>query len=293
MDGITELPMNIYDRQLSIKGLQIPEKAVIIGCGGVGSWVSLFLALSGCRKIVLVDFDSVEAVNLNRSPYRLEDIGKKKVQALAEILLSYRMDYMAVEQWDAKYEELQKVFLDDKKNPNIVFLDCRDVHLPVLKEAFPLHIGNNGRSVSGWMNPNMEAVWGESVSYTDGAFLMPQILNAWMLCMNVLFREDVKKSKSYNPTARITIDVVDLLNKMFGEVKKIKKPKVIKTIKVEKPIVEEIGGEEDATYNARHNESNPTIGNGGVKSIGVGDPSSAFVNIGGSDSSDSENGEGN
>lgn len=64
------------------------EKAVIgiAGCGGLGSNAAMALARIGIGKIILVDFDIVEPTNLNRQQYFINDIGKRKVDALEEKL---------------------------------------------------------------------------------------------------------------------------------------------------------------------------------------------------------------
>lgn len=64
------------------------EKAVvgIAGCGGLGSNVAIALARIGIGKLILVDFDVVEPTNLNRQQYFINDIGKRKVDALEEKL---------------------------------------------------------------------------------------------------------------------------------------------------------------------------------------------------------------
>ncbi len=65
--------------------LRLSEKTVVmIGLGGVGSWVATQLCQSGFEKFILVDDDEVELSNLNRSLYSRLDVGKNKVEALAE-----------------------------------------------------------------------------------------------------------------------------------------------------------------------------------------------------------------
>lgn len=61
-------------------------EVVILGVGAVGSWVATQLCHSGVRRLVLVDNDTVEASNLNRSLFTLPDVGKHKVDALAQRL---------------------------------------------------------------------------------------------------------------------------------------------------------------------------------------------------------------
>jgi len=58
----------------------------IAGCGGLGSNVAIALTRIGVGKLILVDFDVVDPTNLNRQQYFINDIGKRKVDALEEKL---------------------------------------------------------------------------------------------------------------------------------------------------------------------------------------------------------------
>jgi len=57
-------------------------KVCILGLGGLGSNVAILLARSGIGYLKLVDFDIVEASNLNRQQYRISHIGMKKTEAI-------------------------------------------------------------------------------------------------------------------------------------------------------------------------------------------------------------------
>lgn len=77
-------------RQLDLvkeEALQIP--IAIVGCGGIGSFAALALAKMGCRNLALYDDDLVEDHNVPNQIYRPEDVGKAKVEALAEILVAF------------------------------------------------------------------------------------------------------------------------------------------------------------------------------------------------------------
>ncbi|MBU2043618.1 MAG: sulfur carrier protein ThiS adenylyltransferase ThiF [Candidatus Omnitrophica bacterium] len=62
-------------------------KVGIAGLGGLGSNCANSLVRCGVKNLVLVDFDKVEASNLNRQFYFLDQLGKNKVSALKETLL--------------------------------------------------------------------------------------------------------------------------------------------------------------------------------------------------------------
>ena len=59
----------------------------VIGAGAVGSFTTLALAKSGAERITVWDDDIIEAHNLPNQWYRLADLGRKKVDALREIVL--------------------------------------------------------------------------------------------------------------------------------------------------------------------------------------------------------------
>jgi len=61
-------------------------KVCILGLGGLGSNVAVLLARSGIAYLKLVDFDTVEASNLNRQQYRISHIGMKKTEAIKTII---------------------------------------------------------------------------------------------------------------------------------------------------------------------------------------------------------------
>lgn len=64
----------------------------IAGAGGLGSNCAMLLVRSGVKRLTIVDFDSVEASNLNRQLYLPEDVGRLKVAALGEQLLRISPD---------------------------------------------------------------------------------------------------------------------------------------------------------------------------------------------------------
>lgn len=55
---------------------------IIIGCGGIGYWAGLMLAMMGAPHLVLVDGDRIETSNLNRLPAPVRYVGKHKANAL-------------------------------------------------------------------------------------------------------------------------------------------------------------------------------------------------------------------
>ena len=64
----------------------------ILGCGAIGSSAATQLCRMGAETFVLYDLDSVEIQNIGVSHYVLTDIGKKKVDALDNHLVSINPD---------------------------------------------------------------------------------------------------------------------------------------------------------------------------------------------------------
>lgn len=58
----------------------------IAGAGGIGSNVAFQLVRSGVRRLKIVDFDRIEASNLNRQFYFADQVGLPKAATLAQNL---------------------------------------------------------------------------------------------------------------------------------------------------------------------------------------------------------------
>ncbi len=75
-----------YSRQVAVIGKEGQEKlskarVAVIGLGGLGSLVSMYLAGAGVGELTIVDYDTVSLTDLHRQLlYREEDVGKPKVE---------------------------------------------------------------------------------------------------------------------------------------------------------------------------------------------------------------------
>ena len=58
------------------------SKVLIVGAGGLGSPISIYLTLAGVGQIGIVDFDDVDVTNLQRQILHYDsDIGRSKVES--------------------------------------------------------------------------------------------------------------------------------------------------------------------------------------------------------------------
>ena len=79
----------------------LDSRVLIIGAGGLGSPVAIYLALAGIGTLGIVDYDVVDVTNLQRQILHHDaDIGRSKVESARETLLAYNPDLNV-----ATYEE--------------------------------------------------------------------------------------------------------------------------------------------------------------------------------------------
>ena len=85
-----------YSRQILLPAVDIDgqerllaSKVLIIGMGGLGAPVTLYLAAAGVGKLTLVDFDTVDLSNLQRQViHTTASIGRLKVDSAAQAALA-------------------------------------------------------------------------------------------------------------------------------------------------------------------------------------------------------------
>jgi hypothetical protein len=82
-----------YSRQQDLTG-SAPEldnivnhnTHLIIGCGGIGFWLGISLAMMGAKDFILVDGQTIDNSNLNRLPVPQTWIGQNKAIALRKMI---------------------------------------------------------------------------------------------------------------------------------------------------------------------------------------------------------------
>jgi adenylyltransferase/sulfurtransferase len=94
MSGFRADQLERYKRHLLLDGVGpegqaqlLRSRVLVIGAGGLGSPATLYLAAAGVGHIGLVDFDHVDASNLQRQIlYATEDVGARKLEVAAHKL---------------------------------------------------------------------------------------------------------------------------------------------------------------------------------------------------------------
>lgn len=83
--------------QIGLEGQRklLDSRALIVGMGGLGSPIAMYLAASGVGHLVLADFDVVELSNLQRQIIHADaDVGRAKVESAEESVKALNPDVM-------------------------------------------------------------------------------------------------------------------------------------------------------------------------------------------------------
>ena len=133
--------------EIGIEGQErlLAAHALVIGAGGLGSPVALFLGTAGVGRLTLVDHDSVDLTNLQRQiAHRMDRIGRPKVESAAESVHAINPGVDVV----ALHERADAARLDELVAAHDVVLDCSDnfatrqaVNAACVKHARPLVSG--------------------------------------------------------------------------------------------------------------------------------------------------------
>jgi tRNA A37 threonylcarbamoyladenosine dehydratase len=180
---------NLYSRQKELK-INNKQKIAVIGCGGIGFWVSKLLALSGVEKIYLYDNDIFEEHNLNRIDLPTKFIGRNKAE-ITKIMINQLRPECIVYFFPFELSEL--TFPKEKID---WLIDCTDkfkaqeknFEISKLNETKYLKAGYDGENIS---IHNEIAEWGES---EDGYTVTP----SWSVPAIIVAALTVGKVLKYN-----------------------------------------------------------------------------------------------
>ncbi len=119
-----------YSRQIMLPVFDIAgqsrlatSRVLILGMGGLGSPVALYLAAAGVGTLHLVDFDSVDLSNLQRQiAHRVSTVGEKKVESAKKAIAQINPDVDVL----AQSELLEGRALSDAISEADIVIDATD-----------------------------------------------------------------------------------------------------------------------------------------------------------------------
>lgn len=148
-----ELYQDIFSRNKGIleTPVMMEKRAVILGCGSVGSLVAMELARAGIGHFVLVDPDIMEYHNICRHQCGIEDVGDLKVNALSRKLRNINPT-VDIRTFEGVIQNIPKQILDDVcVSGETVFVGCADNRAAdVYSNRISIHYGAAFVSISFW-----------------------------------------------------------------------------------------------------------------------------------------------
>lgn len=183
---------DLYNRQSTL-GINVPNQVMVIGVGGVGSWVALNFALIGVNNIILIDSDTVDVSNLNRTMFKTSDVGQYKTVAMKHLIIE-RRPHCNVLSFTRKFEDLPESV--QKIAQSAVTIDCRDSIRPLNRVKSPIIGGYNGLSATIHLQPELKHIWGEEDSpytITPSYVVVPSVIAS--MIVNHVCVENYKTKK--------------------------------------------------------------------------------------------------
>ena len=124
-DQLLRYSRHILLNEIGVEGQEqlLASHAVVIGAGGLGSPVALYLASAGVGHITLVDHDTVDATNLQRQiAHNLERVGQPKAESARSAMHAINPEVRV----DALLQRADAELLDQLLPTAQVVLDCTD-----------------------------------------------------------------------------------------------------------------------------------------------------------------------
>lgn len=177
--------LNNFSRINQAVCLDLLKKTHIVGIGAGGAF-GLYegLARTGLGKLTVFDFDEVEEVNLTRQGYSIEQIGKKKVDALKDHLANINQGLV--------YKSVTDNFLTMNKDILDEIIENVDLFL-FLTDSFKAQSFGNKLALK-YCKPAIWAGYYEKSHCTEIVFTIPGVTPSCFRCA-VSPRYDAQKDK--------------------------------------------------------------------------------------------------
>lgn len=210
----------------------LPDAAVVLGVGGIGSHVAEILgSCRSCRAIIVFDDDKVEISNLNRTAYTLDHVGMLKVQAIQEIITRRNTSVSVIpipqkfrastieglDIYDTRKMFWERVFM------RLDFFDCRDddyqdhdlYDIFAKKIGYHLKVRNwrasyNGLNITLDGEPEKHPTWGQTGYTVIPSHSIPSRMVALLVVLYSTL-SDVLRTQFQSLDSILTFDCRDIL----------------------------------------------------------------------------------
>jgi len=203
---------------------------LLIGVGGLGSAASLYLTVSGIRKLTLVDFDSVDESNLSRQIlFQKEDIGMNKAIVAKRKLEAFNQDILI----NAIEKRLDEDELREFINDSNLVIDATDnlesrlmINQITYEQRKPLCIGAairyEGHLITILNKDKNESclnclytLGDESLLDCDGIGVLSPVVG---IMGSMMAMEAIKTISGLNKAQKSTMSVFDFKNNIYNKI---------------------------------------------------------------------------
>jgi|MudIll2142460700_1097286.scaffolds.fasta_scaffold02471_7 hypothetical protein len=188
--------VDLYSRQELIKEVSPPPSVIIVGLGGIGSYVAIELAMVGTPRLVLIDNDFVEESNRNRVLFDQDQVGMMKVDAIRDNIYRLRkdVDVIAIPRRTDNLGVYVKYITKES-----MLIDCRD-NVEEFPDYFPapsIKAGYDGLEGTLHINPDYSSIMGSGgdayrtvPSYAVSASYMAQLVTFYATIPSLRRKEE-------------------------------------------------------------------------------------------------------
>lgn len=126
------------------QNILLSKTFAVIGVGGNGSYIAEFLARQGCKKLILIDFDSFEKSNLNRQAFCFENNlhlnkAEQAVKYLHSINSSIEYEWYAIPFGTQEIPSIQECdMIFAAADGNQYTAECRKAMFSLISSGIPM-----------------------------------------------------------------------------------------------------------------------------------------------------------
>jgi|SRR5579859_5255119 len=192
----------MYDRQQEL--VSPPRVVHVVGCGGVGTWAAIMLALSGVKHLHLYEDDVIDESNLNRLPYAPSQIGQTKMDALCDAVKKLRPEIELTQH--GRFQPLMHRFqagepvigaVDTMRDRQVIYGACRN------QGAYYIDIGAESHQCTLSDSPADWMLVADRPGYFTPIWVAPAVMAAALAVSAAVYRS-VKEGDS------VLIDLTNL-----------------------------------------------------------------------------------